>query len=124
MPITEFKVPSTSPLNGTNFLVWKVKITSFLESMSLMGVVDGTDVEPTGSGKEDEKKTYHSNCRRAKAILFSNIDDDVTLMVINEKTAKGIWDALSLIYEQKSESNKANLFTQLVTSRMMPNENV
>ena len=97
--------------DGSNFVYWKVRITSYLQSLGtkvcdIMEV--GYTFPSTTPTDMDSKKQYETN---AKAIntLLRILSQSKFVKVMQLKTAKEIWDKIVLSYEGDDQVKRAKL---------------
>ena len=104
----KFKVEK---FNGkSNFLLWKMRVTSLLVKEGTHKALLG--IEKRLSKMEDDE--WNDIDFRVKVILC--LSDEVLYNVMNEETTAGLWCRLESLYMMKSLSNK--LFMQLYRFRM------
>jgi hypothetical protein len=99
--------------NGKSFELWKLKMEDLLVDRDQWIVVDpGT--APTGTSADDWKKMD----RKAKSTIRLCLSDSVLLNVLEEATAKDLWEKLGKLYQSKSLVNKLFLRKKLYNLRM------
>ena len=100
--------------DGSNWPLWKATLMSYFESRNLVKHVNGTsdrpldpptfpkghilsDDEEAKVDKAEEKlEKYLSREGQVKTQIILSVSESLALMLQRQKTAKDIWDALSL----------------------------
>jgi len=98
----------------SNFLLWKMRVTSLL-------VKEGTPKALFGIMKKltkMEDDEWNDIDFRAKATIILCLSDEVLYNVINEETTAGLWCRLESLYMTKSLANKLFMKKQLYNLRM------
>jgi hypothetical protein len=109
-----FKV-SVNKFDGTDFTLWKNKITSALKASRLWEAVnDGFDTDVEGNAEKDEK---------AKVIMMTSITDSI-LRKLPFTSAKAMWKALMKRFEDKSTQNVIFLLQRFMNHRQDEEESV
>ncbi|VFQ93400.1 unnamed protein product [Cuscuta campestris] len=97
--------------DGTDFSWWKMQIEDLLVQKDLDVVL----------GDKPEKMSdadWASLDRKAMSVIRLSLTKNVAFNILKEKTAKGIMDALSNMYEKPSAANKIFLIRELVNTKM------
>ncbi|VFQ99128.1 unnamed protein product [Cuscuta campestris] len=103
--------------DGTDFSWWKMQIEDLLVQKDLDVVL----------GDKPEKMSdadWTGLDRKAMSVIRLSLTKNVAFNILKEKTAKGIMDALSNMYEKPSAANKVFLIRELVNTRMKENTSV
>ena len=109
---TKFEVEK---FNGkSNFLLWKMRVTSLLVKEGVHKALQGKEMKP--STMEDDE--WSDIDFRAKATIILCLSDEVLYNVMNEETTAGLWCKLESLYMTKSLSNKLFKKKQLYSLRM------
>ena len=104
-----------------NFRAWKYKIGLILEENELAKFIKENVPEP----EEDEtKEKYKKDMVRAIRIIADSIKDHFIPQVSSKNTPKGMFDALTRMYEGKNINQKMNLRTQLKNTKMQKGETI
>ncbi|KAL5846244.1 hypothetical protein ACOSQ3_009768 [Xanthoceras sorbifolium] len=98
--------------NGSNFLLWKLKIKAILRKDNCLAAISERSVEFIDDNKWNE---IDGN---AIANLHLALANRVLSSIEEKKTAKKIWDHLTKLYEVKSLQNKIFLKRKLYTLRV------
>ena len=61
--------------NGENFSLWKFKIEMTLAAKDLWDIVDGSEGPPPSTAEEKDKKEHERRCKRAFAVIVTNLAD-------------------------------------------------
>eukprot|EP00253_Pinus_taeda_P002420 PITA_02420 len=88
-------------LCGTNFIYWKVRVTSYLQSLGteVWDIIDTGYTFPLATPIDlAEKKQFETNAKAVNTLLgcLSQLE---FVKVMQYKTAKEIWDKIVLSYE-------------------------
>ncbi|VFQ66942.1 unnamed protein product [Cuscuta campestris] len=97
--------------DGTDFSWWKMQIEDLLVQKDLDVVL----------GDKPEKMSYADWAGldwKAVSVICLSLTKNVAFNILKEKTAKGIMEALSNMYEKPSAANKVFLIRELVNTRM------
>ncbi|VFQ66026.1 unnamed protein product [Cuscuta campestris] len=97
--------------DGTDFSWWKMQIEDLLVQKDLDVVL----------GDKREKMSdadWAGLDRKAMSVIRLSLTKNVAFNILKEKTAKGIMEALSNMYEKPSAANKVFLIRELVNTRM------
>ncbi|VFQ79110.1 unnamed protein product [Cuscuta campestris] len=97
--------------DGTDFSWWKMQIEDLLVQKDLDVVL----------GDKPEKMSdadWAVLDRKAMSVIRLSLTKNVAFNILKEKTAKGIMDALSNMYEKPSAANKVFLIRELVNTKM------
>ncbi|VFQ91176.1 unnamed protein product [Cuscuta campestris] len=97
--------------DGTNFSWWKMQIEDLLVQKDLDVVL----------GDKPEKMSdadWAGLDRKAMSVIRLSLTKNVAFNILKEKTAKGILEALSNMYEKSSAANKVFLIRELVNTKM------
>ncbi|VFQ93059.1 unnamed protein product [Cuscuta campestris] len=97
--------------DGTDFRLWKMQIEDLLVQKDLDVVL----------GDKPEKMSdadWAGLDRKAMSVIRLSLTKNVAFNIRKEKTAKGIMEALSNMYEKPSDANKVFLIRELVNTRM------
>ena len=110
---------SVKVFDGTNFLGWKAQVNALFLMNDVLDVVDGTRTAPAvAEGHEVEAKKFIKDDATAKYIVLSNLDESQQVNVLTCETAREMWNKLTLIHEQKTETNKIGLLQRFHAYRM------
>jgi hypothetical protein len=104
-----------------NFRAWKYIIGFILEENDLAKFIKENVPKPE---EEAAKEKYKKDMIRAKRIIADSIKDHLIPQVSSMNTPKGMFDALTRMYEGKNINQKMNLRTQLKNTKMQKGETV
>ena len=104
-------------LNGSNWVTWKTKMADLLYCKDLYGPVEGEKNKPLGMTDDG----WTSINRKTVGFIRQWIDDSVFHHVSTETSAQAPWKKLESLYDRKSATNKAFLFTKLVNLKYREN---
>jgi hypothetical protein len=92
----KFDTASITKLNGDNYRVWKMRLTSLFDTHSILEIVDGTTKRPAAPGKE--QKDWDRGNKEAFTALLMSISDEEVETISSCKTAVDIWKKLGTMY--------------------------
>ena len=130
LKMADFASHHLSKFNGKNYQIWKFQIRSILRSHGVLCIVEG---KKTRSVEDPAKKddsigekimAWEKEDGKAMSIITSTMDNDQVENVITCNSAKEVWDKLSSLHEQKSESSKIVLMQRFLDCKMDSNESV
>ena len=93
----------------SNFLLWKMRVTSLLVKEGKHEALLGIEKKPL----KIEDDEWNDIDFHTKAIIILCLSDEVICNVMNEKTTVGLWCRLESLYMMKSLSNKLFMKKQL-----------
>ncbi|VFQ89298.1 unnamed protein product [Cuscuta campestris] len=97
--------------DGTDFSWWKMQIEDLLVQKDL-------DVVLSDKPEKMSDADWAGLDRKAMSVIRLSLTKNVAFNILKEKTAKGIMEALSNMYEKPSAANKVFLIRELVNTRM------
>jgi hypothetical protein len=106
----------------SNYLQWKVRITSVLKENKLWSFANTIVLVPTSDPialdvhEVKEAKTQKNHLGQVKDHLIPHL--------VEKKIAKEMWDALKSLYEAKNKNRKMALQDKLHSARMAKGESV
>jgi hypothetical protein len=103
--------------DGSNFQAWKFQVRAILVAYGIHDVVTGSRIVPEDLTGNDGKKWIVDNAK-AMVVLSSTMTCSQLENLITCETALDMWNKLTLIHEQKSESNKLTLMQKFHEYRM------
>eukprot|EP00253_Pinus_taeda_P034669 PITA_34669 len=115
--------------DGTNFVYWKVRVTTYLQSLGtkVWDIIDtGYTFPSTTPTDTTGKKLYETNAKAANTLLGC-LSQSKSVKVMQYKTAKEIRDKIILSYEGDEQVKRAKLQTlriQYENLRMYNDESV
>ena len=86
---------------GTNFVYWKVRVTTYLQSLGteVWDIIDTGYTFPSATPTDPaEKKEYELNAK-AVTVLLSSLTQSEFMKIMHFKSAKEIWDKIVTSYE-------------------------
>lgn len=110
--------------DGANFSNWKYRIGILLDERKLRKYIDETLVSILASTSEEERDKVKSEEKKCISILVQTMHDGQLEYIKDEKTAKGMFDALVNVFERKSISSQIILRKQLLSMKFNDNENI
>jgi hypothetical protein len=106
----------------SNYLHWKVRISSVLKKNKLwlfantIMLIPASD--PIALDLHDVKET------KTHRIILDEVKDHLIPHLVEKKTTKEMWDTPKILYEAKNENRKMALRDKLHTARMAKGESV
>ena len=100
---------------ASNFIVWKAKILSILDSNRLKDFALKTiaiPVDPTENNK------YEEAMARTKSIILDRVKDHVVPHIAEKDTTNEMWEALKKLYHHTSVQRRMLLENQLRSYHM------
>ena len=102
-----------------NFLAWKYNIGIILRYNGLEKYIKDEISKPTEVEPKHEQDLF-----KAMRIIVHYIKDHLIPQVSSNKTAKQMYDSLSIIYEGRNINRKINLRSQLKRTKMRKGESI
>ena len=94
------------PLTGANYSMWKIKMRWILINQDLWGYVTAVNKRPEPVDANSITATERQGImdwewkdQQAYAAICLRINDDYMVYTHNKSTSKGVWDALTTIFE-------------------------
>lgn len=110
---------SITKFDGSNFQAWKFQMKAIFIANGLTSIVDGTTLRPAENTSEWDRRNA-----KAMVIISSTIEASQFEYLLTCEKAAEMWNRLTAIYEQKTESNKLLLMTRFHDYKMASNDNV
>jgi hypothetical protein len=105
----------------SNYLQWKVRLSSALKENKLWSFVNIVVAVPTNITTLD---VHEMNEAKTQRIILDGVKDHLIPHLAEKKTANGMWVALKDLYEAKNENPKMALRDNLHGARMVKGESV
>ena len=120
-------------LDGTNYTLWKFKISAILDSYELLDTVLGLDPEPVGSPDPNNPNVITPpdadllrawKRRNADALyaLVTSASDSVLTLIQHTDKASEAWNILRGQYETRNQTRIQNLENMLAAERCSDGE--
>jgi hypothetical protein len=106
----------------SNYLQWKVRITSVLKENKLCFFLD--TIMPILAAYHIALDVHEVKEDKAHKIILDGVRDHLIPNLDEEKKIKDMWDALKNFYEEKNENKKMALRDKLHSTRMVKGESV
>ena len=115
-------------LDGTNYTLWKFKISAILDSYELLDTVLGLDPEPVGSPDPnnpnvitppdvDLLRAWKRRNADALCALVTSASDSVLTLIQHTNKASEVWNILKGQYETRNQTRIKNLENMLAAKR-------
>eukprot|EP00794_Sanderia_malayensis_P020790 gene20790-22828_t len=125
----EDRLPSIEKLTDSNWPIWKLQITAYLQARELWKLCTGEETEPVlPAGGNDENadghaeliSKYHVLVARVKSILLQTVSYSQLHVIAQQSlnTPKAMWDELVGTFERPTLSSKLQLQTRLLDLKM------
>ncbi|MCO5573253.1 hypothetical protein L7F22_027022 [Adiantum nelumboides] len=116
-------------LNGTNYLPWSLRLQMVLEKSGNLGVVDGTEPNPTnvpaGQAPAAEAKidAWNKKDLEARTEIILHLGNKQLQLVRQTKTAREMWNLLKQQYQRTNVVSRVLLHKQLneLSMKSFPN---
>jgi hypothetical protein len=106
----------------SNYLQWKVRITSALKEKKLW--LFANTIMPVPALDPIDLDVHEVKESKAQRIILDGVRDHLIPHLAEKKTTKEMWDALKGLYEEKNENQKMDLCDKIHSSRMAKGESV
>jgi hypothetical protein len=106
----------------SNYLQWKVRITSVLKENKLW--LFANTIVPVPASDPIALDVHEVKEAKTQRIILDGVRDHLIPHLAEKKTAKEMWDALKSLYEAKNENQKMALWDKLHSARMAKGESV
>jgi len=114
---------SIGKFDGTNFQVWKFQMKAILFAAELTDIVYGIEKREEATSQVAREAWDVSNAR-AMVIMSSTMEASQIDYLLTCETAADMWNRLTDIYEQNSESSKSLLMSRFYAYRMESGDKV
>ena len=112
----ESRTVSVVPLNGPNYLMWKVQCWMALMKDGLWGIVNGTENIPTDDGERRAKFLAWRD--RALATIVLSVDPSLLYLIGDPEDPIAVWKKLGDQFQKKTWVNKLELRRKLHSLRL------
>ena len=114
--MAESKTVAVVPLNGSNYVTWRIQCKMALMKENLWKVIDGTEAAP---GEDDAGYMKFLERRdRALAIVVLSIDPSLLYLIGEPTDPKVVWE------KKKSWGNRLELRRRLHTMRLREGDSI
>ena len=107
--------------DGTDFGIWKFRLTLFLRQKGLEDIAKGTTVKPTDEARLTE---WIKKDLQAQTVISQSVDKTVVIHLMECKTAAEMINYLESIYEVKSETSIMVLLDKWSKYEMNPQDSM
>ena len=120
------KVPSIDKLNDSNWPVWKLQMTAYLQAKELWGLVDGSVVRPENGAENQALAQFIVREARVNSILLQTVSTSQLHIIARSElvTPRQKWNELVETFDRASLSNKLQLLSQLLDLKMRSDQTV
>ncbi|CAL1681018.1 unnamed protein product [Lasius platythorax] len=118
-------VKSVTRLDSQNYQLWKFQMNALLIANSVFDIVTGAKPMPGNeAANAAARKKWLKENAKAMLLISTSIEDSQLESLLTCATAKAMWDTLSNIHEQKTETNKLILTQKFHEYRMSSSDSV
>lgn len=107
-------------LTSSNFNNWKFRIRALLEKEQILNVID--EDKPTEDASK--KKEFLIHDAKAKALIIQGVADKHLDLIKDEKTAKGMIEALQKVFVRASSFSKLTLWRRLISLKCIKRDSL
>jgi hypothetical protein len=115
----------STKLDSTNYMIWKLQISTILDAFSMIDHLDGSNPPPspflfTDAGTQSANPTFLLWKKRDKALLtllYSILSSPVIAMVVGQSTSLEVWNTLEERFTSTARANVLNLKMELQSIR-------
>ena len=120
------KLPSIDKLNDSNWPVWKLQMTAYLQAKELWGLVDGSVVRPENGAENQALAQFIVREARVNSILLQTVSTSQLHIIARSElvTPRQKWNELVETFDRASLSNKLQLLSQLLDLKMRSDQTV
>lgn len=119
---TELKTVAIIPLNGSNYVTWKVQCRMALMKDGLWSIVSGSEGSP--SGNEAESAKFRARRDRALATIVLSIEPSLLYLIGDPEDPVVVWQRLADQFQKKTWANKLSLRRRLYSLHLNDGESV
>ena len=125
----EDRLPSIKKLHDSNWPIWRLQITAYLQERELWKLCTGEETEPAlpADGNNENAAAYaelmskyHAHVAGVKSILLHMVSSSQLHVIAQQSlnTPRAMWDKVAGTFEQPTLSNKLQLQTRLLEVKM------
>jgi len=120
------KLPSVDKLNESNWPIWKLQMTAYLQAKDLWGLVDGSVVRPENGADNQALAGYIVREARVNSILLQTVSTSQLHIIARSElaTPRQKWNELVQTFDRALLSNKLQLLSQLLDLKMRSDQTV
>ena len=120
-PLADTYINEASKLNGENYVNWKFKMMTVLESANAWSIVTGDEPRLVSVALLPD---WNKRELKEKLTLRMSIKDNIIPYIRNSTTSKATWDTLKGLYQTTDANRVLFLKTKLLSIKMEANEGV
>ena len=121
------KLPCIDKLNDSNWPIWKLQMTAYLQAKELWGLIDGSNVRPEDNAQNQEALArFIVREARVNSILLQTVSTSQLHIIARSDllTPRQKWNELVQTFDRASLSNKLQLLSQLLDLKMKSDQTV
>lgn len=111
------------PLDGSNYVTWKVQCRMALIKENLWGIVSGTEVSPPET-EADKFAKFVVRRNRALATIVLSVNTSLLYLLGDPEDPVVVWNKLSEQFQKKTWANKLSLRRKLNNLRLKEEDSV
>ena len=114
------KLPCIDKLNDSNWPIWKLQMTAYLQAKELWGLIDGSNVRPEDNAQNQEALArFIVREARVNSILLQTVSTSQLHIIARSDllTPRQKWNELVQTFDRALLSNKLQLLSQLLQGR-------
>lgn len=120
-----FHIPVSEKLTRGNFLVWRAQVLPAVRGARLVGLLDGSYVQPTlvltvkkADGTEEEKENpayvqWIAQDQQVLSYLLSSVTNEILVQVSSLENTSEVWRAVTMMFSSQAKSRILQIKSQL-----------
>jgi len=104
---------------ASNYVIWKARMSCFLDEHFLKIYIDSVVAELMDP---DLLKKYKGENAKTKRMILDGVKDHIVCHIVDRDSAKEMWDALSMLYQESSKHRKMYLEQKMRSMQMQKGE--
>lgn len=106
------------PLDGKNWSTWRVQIKMLLINLSLWGIVDGSETQPTEAAATSTAE-YLKRKNRALSTIVLAVSPSLLYLIGEPEDPRAVWMKLEGHFQSSSWANQFSLRKKLYSMKML-----
>ena len=125
-PLAETYLNEANKLDGSNFINWKFKMQTFMESYGVQNIAKGTELKPhaAAGATATQIQDWEKRENKAKVLLRMSVKDSIIPHIREATTFAETWTTLKALYETSNTNRIMFLKTKFLRIKMDGNESV
>ena len=109
--------------DGSNFAIWKRKLTIVLRTKRIDGVALGTEAKPEASNATKLEEWELKDCK-AQDIISRSVTNDVFIHIMECESSNEMLEMLKSVYEGRNEAKVITLFNEWTKYEKNPSDSM